>query len=120
MNGNYPAIWLSGKSQHIHRLQWKKWFGDIPKGSVVHHKDGDKLNWEIGNLQLLSREEHIREHKNAVHRKGVKVIAIKNSKCMYFDSIQEAANQCGTYPMCIHRVFVGKQKTANGWRFMRG
>lgn len=30
----------------------------IPEGFVVHHKDGDKINDKIDNLEMLSWSEH--------------------------------------------------------------
>ena len=32
MNGKYPAIFLNGKNVHVHRLEWEKYNGEIPKG----------------------------------------------------------------------------------------
>lgn len=120
MNGKYPAIFINGKNTHIHRLVWEEHFGNIPKGYVIHHKDGNKLNWNINNLELLSRSQHIKEHKNIVHRKGIKVIANKNGVNFYFNSIEEASIFCGTYTSNIQRIFKKKQKTANGYTFIRG
>lgn len=37
--------------------------GEIPKGMVVHHKDGNSLNDELPNLMLLTRKEHINIHR---------------------------------------------------------
>ena len=119
MNGDYPAIFLDGKNQHIHRLEWMKHHGEIPKDCIIHHKDHNKLNWHIDNLELLDRSQHIYEHKCVVHRKGVKVIAVKGDEILMFDSIEDASDYCGTYPSNIQRIFRGKQKTANGWVFMR-
>lgn len=120
MNGEYPAIFLNGKNQHIHRLQWIKYHGSIPKGYVIHHKDENKLNWDIDNLELLSRGDHVREHRDKVHRPGVKVMAVKGNIVLHFNSIEEAALNCGTYPCSIGRVFKGIQHKANGWTFERG
>lgn len=119
INGEYPAIWLDRKSQHIHRLEWMKHFGQIPKGCVVHHKDENKMNWNIENLELLSRSKHIREHKDTVHRHGVHVIARKGLIVKEFDSIEYAAEACGTFPSGIQRCFKGRQKQSNGWTFER-
>ena len=120
MNGEYPAIFLNGKTQHIHRLEWIKHYGDIPKNCIIHHKDHNKLNWSIDNLEILNRSQHIHKHKDKVHRKGVKVIAIKGDKVIQFDSIEKASYYCKTYTSNIQRIFRGKQKTANGWTFVRG
>lgn len=35
---------------------------EIPKGYVVHHIDGDKLNNSPSNLQLLTKAKHLRIH----------------------------------------------------------
>ena len=120
MNGEYPAIFLNGENKHIHRLEWIKHYGKIPKNCIIHHKDHNKLNWNIDNLELLDRSQHIYEHKDVVHRKGVKVIAITGDERLEFDSIEDASAYCGTYTSNIQRIFKGKQKTANGWTFIRG
>lgn len=119
MNGDYPAVWLDGKSQHIHRLEWIKHFGKIPKGYIVHHKDENKMNWSIENLELLSRSSHIKKHSETVHRKGVQVVGIFNNQETKFESIEEAAALCGTYPALIQRVMNGTQKQTKGWRFRK-
>lgn len=119
MNGNYPAIFLNGQNAHIHRLEWEKHYGKIPKGYIVHHKDEDKLNWSIENLELLSKSEHIKAHKNIVRRKGIKVIAKRDDMILYLDSIQKAAKACGTYTASIRRILKHKQHKANGWAFER-
>ena len=120
MNGKYPAICLNGQNQHVHRLEWEKHNGKIPEGFIVHHKDENKLNWSIENLELLSRSEHIKKHKDIVKRPGIKVFATKDGLTLEFDSIEKAAEFCGTYTSTVRRIFNGKQKQTNGWTFERG
>ena len=120
MDGSYPAIFLNGKNMHVHRLEWKKHHGDIPERCVIHHKDKNKLNWNITNLELLSRAEHVREHRDKVHRPGVNVRAYKDGTILYFDSIKDAAKYCNTHPSSIRKCFLHMQKKANGWLFERG
>ena len=67
MNGEYPAIFLNGKNVHIHRLEWEKYNGAIPKGFIIHHKDENKLNWNIENLEMIKRSEHIGKHQHNLH-----------------------------------------------------
>jgi len=45
------------------RVVWEYHNGRVPKGYVIHHKDRDTLNDEIGNLQAMTRAEHIEEHR---------------------------------------------------------
>jgi hypothetical protein len=35
----------------------------IPKGYVIHHLDGDKLNDVAENLELISLAEHVARHR---------------------------------------------------------
>ena len=50
----------SGKRNtlRIHRLVYENFAGEIPKGYHIHHKDGNKQNNMITNLEALSPKEH--------------------------------------------------------------
>ena len=47
---------------YLHRAVWIRHHGDIPDGYHVHHKDGDRANNQIENLELLTPKEHIHHH----------------------------------------------------------
>lgn len=61
--------YLTYSGKRLHREVWKKHFGEIPKGYVIHHIDGDRLNNRIENLQCLSASEHTRIHMQDSERK---------------------------------------------------
>ncbi len=45
---------------------------ELPKGMVVHHKDGNPFNNDFSNLQLMSNSEHVSYHgKNRPHRESM-------------------------------------------------
>lgn len=46
----------------IYTLVWEAFNGPIPKGYVIHHKDHNKLNDRLDNLQLMSNDEHTKHH----------------------------------------------------------
>lgn len=53
--------------RYEHILVWEKHHGmKLPKGWVVHHKDGEPLNNSIENLQAMTHAEH-----NSLHKRGV-------------------------------------------------
>lgn len=54
---------VNGKRPRLHRYIWELFNGTIPKGYDVHHKDHNKDNNEIDNLELLTKREHIEKHK---------------------------------------------------------
>lgn len=61
--GDYFRVILRGsrhrrRSCYIHRLVWEAFVGEIPKGYIVHHKDGNRQNNSLSNLQLVTTKEH--------------------------------------------------------------
>ncbi len=56
---------FSGKTKRLHRYLWEKHNGPIPKGWHIHHKDGNYLNNNLSNLELVSPKEHIYKHYQA-------------------------------------------------------
>jgi len=49
----------------LHRILWEDARGPIPKGLKLRFKDGDKLNVELGNLELISHGDLLR--RNSIH-----------------------------------------------------
>lgn len=45
-------------TERMHRYVWEYYYGAIPKGFDVHHKDHNVDNNDIFNLELLSRHDH--------------------------------------------------------------
>lgn len=69
------------KRVRLHVYVWEYWNGEIPAGYEVHHKDRNKNNNEITNLQLLTTEQHRRIHaddiKNSPARKAKAIINLR-------------------------------------------
>lgn len=56
---DYQHICLAvGKWKMLHVHVWEQNNGPVPKGMVVRIKDGDTLNTELSNLELITRKEH--------------------------------------------------------------
>ena len=54
------SLWKDGKKWKtcVHQLVALAFLGPIPEGLVVNHKDGDKLNNHISNLEYVTRSEN--------------------------------------------------------------
>ena len=46
----------------IHRVIWSYYNGEIPENCVIHHKDFNKDNNDLSNLELLTFTEHAKIH----------------------------------------------------------
>ena len=46
----------------IHRTVWEFFNGEIPKDCEVHHRDLNRSNNDISNLQMLTKAEHQKLH----------------------------------------------------------
>ena len=46
----------------LHRMVFIHYNGEIPQGYCIHHKDGNKGNNDISNLECVKRSEHSHYH----------------------------------------------------------
>lgn len=57
------GYYLNAKThKRLHVYVWEYFNGKVPMGCEIHHKDFDKSNNEIGNLQMLTKKEHLSLH----------------------------------------------------------
>ena len=63
--GGYPTVTLclngSAKKRLVHRLLAEHFLGGIPPNKEINHKDGNKLNHALENLEVVTRKEN-RDH----------------------------------------------------------
>jgi len=72
MSGPYKEVWAPdwweghsyGNRALEHQLVWAEANGmtSVPKKHVIHHKDHNKLNNHLDNLELMLRRDHARLH----------------------------------------------------------
>ncbi len=48
------------------KIVWIAIHGPIPSGMVVHHEDRDTLNDIPANLELMTRADHLKEHREEI------------------------------------------------------
>src|SRR2546422_3758190 len=53
---------LHGKRMREHRRRWEQAYGPIPRGLVVHHRNGDKLGNRPQKLELMTKSAHAQFH----------------------------------------------------------
>lgn len=65
----YRRIGLGSRNlkDYEHRVVWAKHHGPIPPGCHIHHKNGNKLDNRIENLELFTAAQHNHIHKRRVN-----------------------------------------------------
>lgn len=76
----YKAVKIKSKKRDLHRVVMEEHLGyQLTRREVVHHKDGNPMNNDIGNLQVMSLSEHSRMHMlgNKNSHKNREILRIK-------------------------------------------
>lgn len=58
----YLTFRVDNKRKAEHRMVWEAANGPIPPRHVIHHRNGNKLDNRLENLELMTREQHRRHH----------------------------------------------------------
>lgn len=65
----YIAVYYKRTLMLQHKAVWLEKYGSVPDGFCIHHKNGDKQDNRLENLELMKKSEHDEEH--AAKRRGV-------------------------------------------------
>ena len=101
---SYPKITIDDEDHQLHNIVWKLHVGDIPPGMIVNHKDHDKRNAALSNLELITKSKNTFEAHNAGRFDNTKSarVAVEIDDVTYV-SMHEAARQLGFSIGMIHK-----------------
>lgn len=109
----------------IHKLVAETFIQRIEGKSEVNHKDGNKENCHVDNLEWCTRLENIQHaHKTGLMTKlppkAVQMLDKEGNLLKEFYSIHEAKRETGADPTNIVKVCKGERKTHKGyqWRYV--
>lgn len=124
-SGGYPKVTLSVSRSEIHHIQthrlvWLCFSGPIPEGYQINHKDGDKLNPALKNLELATPSENmvhaVRKEllkpavgsNNGFSRLTEKDVALARKTCKTTTDVSTLAKQLGVHYMTLAYAVTGK------------
>ena len=74
---NYPGKKYRGKYCYEHALVWWRGTGKMPSNiELIHHINGNKRDNRLGNLEVLTVQEH-----NKYHSSGRTVVKLRCPNC---------------------------------------
>lgn len=67
----YKAVSKYNERKRIHRLIMEEYLGrKLEPSELVHHKNGDKHDNSLDNLEVVTRSEHMRKHPKERNAEG--------------------------------------------------
>lgn len=128
VNNGYLRVCYKGSKYDLHRLVAIAYGDKDIKGMEVHHKDENKLNNDIDNLEIMSKSEHIILHntgkklsKEAIDQMSIKVNQYNKAGELLktYDSFTQAGKELNISPGNINKACRGILKTSGGfiWKY---
>lgn len=119
----YYVVCLYGSGKHknelIHRLVANAFLKPSNEKKEVNHKNGNKQNNEVSNLEWVTREENMLHALNTLKRKCIN--KNKQTRCIETEKVYISANiaakETGLVATAICRCCRGKQKTHGGYHW---
>ena len=107
----YLRVRLNGKEYRGHRIIWEMFNGPIPAGMLIDHIDGNKLNNQLSNLRLATRQEN-NCNRISISKSGLPKGIAKNGNNYRVRLTQDGKVYClGTYKTLEEAVKVYNDKS---------
>jgi hypothetical protein len=99
--------------QYAHRLVWRAFRGEIPRGIDVNHRNGVRDDNRLENLELVTRSENVIHGHRLMGRKGTKLTEqnVQEILILLADGIfsqQQIADHYGVSQASIGHISVGR------------
>ena len=120
-DNGYIRVYIYNKTYYLHRIIAETFIKNPEKKEQVNHKDGNKLNNNIENLEWVTNQENqIHKFKNGLGKKITKQIIqydLQMNEIKHFSSISEASRTLNICKTNIQEVLLNRRKTTCGFIF---
>ncbi|MEG1871223.1 MAG: HNH endonuclease [Peptostreptococcaceae bacterium] len=113
-------IRINGEGQQLiaHEKVVELFIGEVPKGHIIYHKDGNKANNRVDNLGFITRKELMQKQATPIRMKTITQIdEITGEVLAEYKSLSEAAAMNYTYPQQI-RSAIKTERPSIGFIWM--
>lgn len=114
------SLFYHGKShnKYVHRIVAETFLGE-PNGREVNHKNGDKTDNRLQNLEWVTRSENVNHNYYELGYRVTPIYAIKldNSEVLEFKSVEEAV-RTGFASAHIYACLRGDRRQHMGFKFV--
>ena len=86
-----------------HRIVWREAHGEIPPGYHIHHRNGDRTDNRLENLELMSWRQHGKIHGPESRGKGGRW-ALKHDACVECGGTERPHQGRGLCRACYQRL----------------
>ena len=120
----YIYIRVNIKKYAVHRIVALMFLPNLENKPFVNHKDGDKINNRLDNLEWVTcSENNFHAHKTGLSKGNTRKIIqydLEMNELNKFNSIVEAAKKLNICYTSIKSVLYNKQNTAGGfiWKYL--
>lgn len=112
----YLAVGLKGKNYNVHRLMAQAFIENPLSLPQVHHKDENKLNNDISNLEWVSASKNVR---HSIYKQSFKInqYSLDGEFIKTWDSLRQIEHETGLKRQSISKVCKGKQTHAYNYKW---
>lgn len=109
------SLWKGNKEKifYVHRLVGQAFIPCYQRGSIINHKDGNRKNNCIDNLEWVSYKDNSNHARDILHTIGQRVRCLSTGKV--YSSQSAAARDLGVSAASVSLHLNGKRRTAKGF-----